>query len=355
MQSNLIQDKKPQKKENSYESNLKNKEKINHSNKIAIKIKGLTKSFKLNKILKNMDLEIEQAQIFGLLGSNGAGKSTLIKILIGALKLDVGEIIYFGENKSLTNEIKKTISLVPQEYAFFREFTIEENITFFAKLYSKNNKEIEKILNELIETFELERFRKRKATELSGGYKRLLNFACSLVNDPKIIFLDEPTVGLDPKMRQKIWEKITLLKQQGKCVVITTHYMDEAEILCDVIAILKEGKIIEQGEPQTLIKKHGGKRIINIKIDKRLKKEELDLMKQFIPETEIILSFQTVKITIKNQDNFINIFNKSIFFLKKFKIKVLYTNIKDPELEDVFINLTGETINQSDKQIKIEN
>lgn len=226
----------------------------------VLEIKGISKSFKDQKVLQGISFVIAKGTIVGLLGPNAAGKSTLSKIVMGRLKADSGKII-FEENDLNYNKniISKHFTLVPQEEYFYRDFTVKENLDFFGMIYNLDTTERENRREHLIKWLNLSRFRNKRAKELSGGYRRLLNIACSLCHNPEIVFMDEPTVALDPAARRDIWEKIKELKKEGKTIVITTHYIQEAEYLCDKVILLMEGKVLAKGPPKELMKKYRGK------------------------------------------------------------------------------------------------
>ena len=230
-----------------------------------LEAKAITKSFKAQQVLKGISFEIKEGEILGLLGPNAAGKSTLSKIVMGRLKADSGKIFFEGNDLNYNkNIISKHFSLVPQEEYFYKDFTIKENLDFFGMIYNLDETERENRREYLIKWLGLSRFRNKRAVDLSGGYRRLLNIACSLCHDPKIIFMDEPTVALDPAARKDIWDKIFELKKQGKTIVITTHYIHEAEYLCDNVILMMEGKVLEQGNPKELKKKYKGKTLEDV-------------------------------------------------------------------------------------------
>ena len=220
-----------------------------------IKIKGLCKSYGTLKALDNISLEIKENQIFGLLGLNGAGKSTLIKILCGLTSKTSGEVLFDDLNidKDMT-KIKSFINISPQETAVANNLTVKENLMLVAALYGIENKQ-EKT-EELITTFSLKNKENTLAKKLSGGQKRRLNIAMALVSSPKILFLDEPTLGLDIKARRKLWATIMLLKE-STTIILTTHYLEEAENLAENIAILSSGKLVTLGTKEEIIKKSG--------------------------------------------------------------------------------------------------
>jgi len=216
-----------------------------------VEVKHISKSYKNRMVLSDVSLSIAPNEIFGLLGPNGAGKSTLIKIITGYYIKNNGSIKIKDKIFELhKNELLASIGLVPQEEQFYRDFTVRENIEFFGSLYHLDKKQKEATIEHLLEWLNLSDLADEKAKHLSGGYRRLLNIACSLVHDPEIIFFDEPTVGLDPNMRKTFWEKIRDLKKEGKTICITTHYMDEAEYLCDRITLIVKGKTLIVGKPQ---------------------------------------------------------------------------------------------------------
>ena len=221
----------------------------------AIEIKNLTKKFKEFTAVDNISLEVKENEIFSLLGVNGAGKTTTIKMLSGLLKPTSGDATILGHSVLTNlNEIKKIINVSPQETAIAPNLSVKENLEFIAEIYGYDkNKAKEKAL-ELIKLFDLQKKTNSKASNLSGGMQRKLSIAMALISEPKILFLDEPTLGLDVIARRELWEVIEKVKERAT-IILTTHYMEEAEILSDRIAIMKDGKIIEIGTAKELIKK----------------------------------------------------------------------------------------------------
>ena len=221
--------------------------------KYAIKTENLTKKFKDKEAVKNLNLEIKEGELFALLGTNGAGKTTTIKMISGLILPTSGEIIVNGINtKENMQKIKEILNVSPQETAIAPNLSVKENLEFMAGVYQIQNKE-EKI-NELIKMFKLDEVLNKKAKTLSGGWQRKVSIAISLVNNPKILFLDEPTLGLDVIARKELWKVINSLK--GKItIILTTHYMQEAESLSDRIGIMANGNLVDIGTSQELIKK----------------------------------------------------------------------------------------------------
>ena len=219
----------------------------------AIETTNLTKKFKDKTVVDNLNLQIKQGELFSLLGTNGAGKTTTIKMLTTLLSSTDGQILINGLNiKNDAQKIKNIINMSPQETAIAPNLTVEENLEFMAGVYQIKNKK-EKI-DSLIKTFKLDEVLKQKAKTLSGGWQRKVSIAISLINDPQILFLDEPTLGLDVIARKELWDVINSLK--GKItIILTTHYMEEAESLSNRIGIMTKGKLIAIGTAKELMKK----------------------------------------------------------------------------------------------------
>ncbi len=223
---------------------------------MQIKITNLSKSYKEVVAVDNISLNINSNEIFSLLGVNGAGKTTTIKMLTGLVQKDCGEIVFgnlkMGED---TDKIKQIINLSPQETAIAENLSVKENLLFLAEVYALRKEEAKNKAEELIKTFNLQSVQNKRAKFLSGGMKRRLSIAMALVSNPKVLFLDEPTLGLDVLVRAELWSLIKSLKSQ-MTVILTTHYMEEAEQLSDRVAIMNDGKIIEQGSPKQLKTKY---------------------------------------------------------------------------------------------------
>lgn len=219
----------------------------------AIELTNIVKKYKDKTVVNNINLNIKEGELFSLLGTNGAGKTTTIKMISTLIKQNSGTIKVLGYDTIKDYKIiRNKINVSPQETAVAMNLTVYENLDFMANVYQIENKK-DKIDN-LIKTFKLEEVLKQKAKTLSGGYMRKLSIAISLINDPKILFLDEPTLGLDVLSRKELWNTINTLK--GKItIILTTHYMEEAESLSDRVAIMNKGNIIKIGTPKELISK----------------------------------------------------------------------------------------------------
>ena len=222
---------------------------------VAIKTNKLRKEYKDIVAVNGLDLEIEEGELFSLLGVNGAGKTTTIKMLATLTKPTSGDayIFDYSINKD-GNKIKELIDISMQETAIARKLTVLENIKFYAKLSGQTNEEVNESIKYVFDAFELDKVKNKKAAKLSGGWQRKLSIALALVSKPKVLFLDEPTLGLDVIARRELWKTISSLK--GKMtIILTTHYMEEAEALSDRIGIMKEGDLLFVGTKEELFKK----------------------------------------------------------------------------------------------------
>jgi ABC-2 type transport system ATP-binding protein len=219
---------------------------------------GLRKAFADVVAVDGLDLEVARGECFGLLGPNGAGKTTTIEICEGLTTPDAGTVELLGLSWSANaNELRQRIGIQLQETQFPDKLTVEETLGLFRSFYYRGIS-----IDESIKTAQLEEKRKSRVGGLSGGQKQRLAMACALVGDPELLFLDEPTTGLDPQARRHLWDLVDELKRAGRTIILTTHYMDEAERLCDRVAIMDHGKIIALGTPQQLIASIGGEHIV---------------------------------------------------------------------------------------------
>lgn len=222
----------------------------------AIKIQNLSKRFEDKIALENLCLQVQKGELFGLLGPNGAGKTTTINILCGLVKPTSGAATVCGYDvQKEIGKIKELIGVCTQETAVYPYLTGAENVELFGNLYSVDSKMLKERSSVLLTKMGLNEDAKRKASKYSGGMKRRLSLALALIHDPSVIFLDEPTVAMDPQSRRAVWDFIKYQKSKGKTVILTTHSMEEAEELCDRIGIIDNGKLIALGAPKELVAK----------------------------------------------------------------------------------------------------
>lgn len=309
--------------------------------KNIIEVKNLTKEYKGVKAVDDLSFEVKEGEILGLLGPNGSGKSTTINSILSLLNYKSGNIKIFGK-KMDTNayDIKAKIGVVFQDVAVFDELTVYENIDYFCGLYITDKNKRKEYVDEAIDLVSLKEFAKYRPKQLSGGLLRRLNIACGIAHKPKLIFLDEPTVAVDPQSRNNILDGIKKLRDNGATIVYTTHYMEEVEILCDRVIIIDKGKIIAAGTVDEL------KNLSNIK--EKVTVEVLNLSDKYIEE---IMSLKNVDSVIyqnnelfvtykKGKNNIVDI----IEFFKNKKISYNKIFVERPTLNDVFLELTGKEL-----------
>lgn len=235
------------------------------NNDLVVQATGLSKAFNSELVVRNIDLKIRRGICFGLLGPNGAGKTTTLRMLLGQSPKTAGELTVLGlPVPESAREIRLRTGVVPQTDNLDNELSVKENLEVYASYFGIDAKKIQDRIMDLLGFVELQDKKDSKIDTLSGGMKRRLSVARSLVNDPELLILDEPTTGLDPQVRHMIWARLRELKQQGKTLLLTTHFMEEAERLCDDLVIMDHGVIICQGHPKDLIKQHVQPEVIEI-------------------------------------------------------------------------------------------
>lgn len=304
----------------------------------VIEIENLTKCYGKFKAIDNLSLYVEKGKIFGLLGPNGSGKSTTINCILSLLEFEKGTIKIFGkEMKPNAYDIKSKIGVVFQDVAVFDELTVYENINYFCGLYIKDKLTRIKYVDDAIELTGLQDFKKFRPKQLSGGLLRRLNIACGIAHKPELIFLDEPTVAVDPQSRNNILEGIKQLNENGATIVYTTHYMEEVEQLCNRIAILDKGKIIAIGTKEDLkeLVTIGEKITVDVQ---NLQPELLEKLSKIKNVIECKYEDNTLYVTYqKGEENLENM----IDFLKKNNVRYDRIFSELPTLNDVFLELTG--------------
>ncbi|GAB4309592.1 ABC transporter ATP-binding protein [Pseudothermotoga elfii] len=299
----------------------------------AIIVKNLKKYYGAVKAVDDISFDVNQGEVVALLGPNGAGKTTTIEILEGLRKKDSGEIYYFDRKVDhIDKEIKKRVGVQLQKTAFFEYLTVQETVELFAGLYDM--KVDKKTLKNLVELVSLGEKAKSRVKNLSGGQLQRLALITALVNEPEIIFLDEPTTGLDPQARRYVWQIIETLKKQGKTILLTTHYMEEAERLADRVLIMDHGKIIASGTVWQLVESLNMDSYIEFTVDDVEKiaelRKEIDGM-EILEEQRATLATNDVEETIQVLLNRV----------KQMGFQIDNITIRRPNLEDVFLHLTG--------------
>lgn len=309
--------------------------------KNVVEIKNLTKEYKTLKAIDNLSLEVHEGEILGLLGPNGSGKSTTINCMLSLLNFTEGSIKLFGkEMKPDAYDIKRKLGVVFQEIAVFEELTVYENIDYFCGLYIKEKQTRKQYIEEAIELVGLEEFKKFYPKQLSGGLLRRLNIACGIAHKPELIFLDEPTVAVDPQSRNHILDGIKKLRKQGATIVYTTHYMEEVEILCDRVIILDKGKVIAKGTCDELKELAKIEEKISVEV-LDLKENQIEKMKTISNIDEITYDGNSLLVTYKKgKNNLVSL----IEYLKDEKIEYSKIYSQRPTLNDVFLELTGKEL-----------
>jgi lipooligosaccharide transport system ATP-binding protein len=231
----------------------------------ALSARGLRKSFDGLEVVCGVDLEVQPGECFGLLGPNGAGKTTTLKLCLGLTDPDAGEIRLLGsEVPAAARAARARVGVVPQFDNLDPDFTVAENLVVYGRYFGLRDRDIEACIPQLLEFAGLAGRAGSKIQTLSGGMKRRLTLARALVNDPQLLFMDEPTTGLDPQARHLIWERLRHLTQEGRTLILTTHFMEEAERLCGRLAIMDRGRIIAEGSPRGLISRHIEAQVVEV-------------------------------------------------------------------------------------------
>ena len=309
--------------------------------KNAIEITNLKKVYEGGmKALNGISFDIPKGSFYGILGPNGAGKTTTIGILTGLIKITGGQAKILGYDVVENfREARKRVGLAPQELNFDVFFSIEELLIMQGGYYGLPYKVAKERTRLMLNQFGLEKKRKSKARELSGGMKRRVQIAKALIHDPPIIILDEPTAGVDIELRHMLWDYLRELNSGGKTILLTTHYIEEAEKLCDTVSIIDDGKIIVSGTPKSLIQKYGMPGL-EIKINKDI--EQLDL-------SPFNFNLVDKKIFVETKDPEKNM-AKVIEMIDDYNVRVEEIKISKSSLEEVFLELTGKSINKLERK-----
>ncbi len=304
----------------------------------AIEIKGLTKSYGNVHALNGVDIKINKGEFFGLLGPNGAGKTTTINILTGLVFRDKGSTEVFG--KDTVNDYRFTrskIGIAAQEFSVDWFFPIEKLLFFQAGYYGMRKKDAKPTIDKLLARLGLEKKKDARLRQLSGGMKRRFQLAKALVHDPDIIILDEPTAGVDVELRRDLWQYLRDLHYKGKTILLTTHYIEEAELLCENVAIIDEGKILKEGPPKILTQELG---TAGISINIGNTNQKLD---PYFSEYTYTIEKNRLHFSVKDPDKALP---KIIKKLSEADIHINSIDSNRSSLEDVFLNLTGKGINE---------
>ena len=290
-----------------------------------ITAQGLTKSFGDVAAVRGIDLTIDRAETFGLLGPNGAGKSTTIHMLIGALPPDSGTVVVQAGGAVTDPEVRRCLGVAPQELAIYPDLTAEENLCFFGKIYGLSGGRLAERVRWGLEFAGLTSRRRDRVKTYSGGMKRRLNLACAAVHEPTVLLCDEPTVGVDPQSRNHIFDSIEALKADGCTLLYTTHYMEEAERLCDRVAIMDHGEILAVGTVPELVREHGG-----------VAQVRAELATVPADPTQLPGTLEGNSLVVQTERPF-----DVVGRLAKLDVEFSSLRLDQPNLERVFLGLTG--------------
>ncbi len=303
---------------------------------IVISARSLTKKYKDFVAVDGIDFEVRRGEAFGLLGPNGAGKSTTMKMIASVSQRTSGDLSILGKEPNTQGpEIRAHLGVVPQKDLLDRELKVWENLFTYGRYFGLSRKFLKDKVEELLEFAQLTEKRMSKADDLSGGMQRRLAIARGLVNEPEILMLDEPTTGLDPQARHILWDRLFRLKEQGVTLVITTHYMDEAEQLCDRLIVMDKGKIMAEGSPAELIKKYSSKEVLELRFGTDKNEAAAEQLKDLAERIEV-LPDRILLYTQKGEDLLTQIVDAGL--------NPITSLVRRSSLEDVFLRLTGRSL-----------
>lgn len=316
----------------------------------AVSVASLTKVYDGNvRALDGVDLKVESGKIFALLGPNGAGKTTLIRILTTQIKPTSGEAYVFGLNVVREGaKVRQLISYVPQEMSVWTDISGYENLLIYAKIYGIPPHMRDKIIWDALENMGLSEFANNLVRTYSGGMIRRLECACALLTKPKILFLDEPTIGLDPSARKAVWERLTAFKKEYNATIFfNTHYMDEADSYSDEIAIINRGKIVVHGTAEVL--KHSLKgEIISLEVEKGLSQGAVEIIKKLSSVRDVIINEQEINVIVQDAELALP---KIMDILTSGGVLIRKASITKPTLDDVFLKYAGVRLEPSSGRI----
>lgn len=302
----------------------------------AIEIKELKKSYGDVKAVNGIDLIVEENEVFGILGPNGAGKTTTLEMIETLRKPDSGTIsIMEMDQRKMFAEIKEILGVQLQTTVFFDDLSVKETIELFGSFYKKSLQ-----TNDLLELVDLDDKKDARVDGLSGGQHKRLSIALAVVNDPEIIFLDEPTTGLDPQARRMIWGIVDRFRDQGKTVVVTTHYIEEAEYLCDRVAVMDLGKIIAVGSPEELIREYAPDSVVSFKLDHRI---DMDLIKSIEGVIDVLLEDSVYTVHTRKPEKTLL---SALQIAEENRTAAYEVNLTQATLEDVFLKITGRSLRE---------
>ena len=305
-------------------------------NKELIVAKGLTKKYGEFIALNGIDFSVQKGESFGFLGPNGAGKSTTMRIIASTLTRTSGDITVLGKDPEVSGpEIRAHLGVVPQQDNLDQALSVSDNLYIYGRYFGLPRKFIRSKIDELLDFAALTDKRDSKVEALSGGMKRRLTIARALISEPEILMLDEPTTGLDPQARHILWDRLFRLKEQGVTLLITTHYMDEAEQLCDRLMVMDKGSIMDEDSPSGLIKKFSTKEVLEVRFGSDRNAQVAEKLKTLCERMELLPD----RILLYADDA-----EKVLDEIHKIGLHPVTSLVRRSSLEDVFLRLTGRTL-----------
>jgi lipooligosaccharide transport system ATP-binding protein len=303
---------------------------------ILLSAKGLTKTFGDFTAVDGIDFAVRKGEAFGFLGPNGAGKSSTMRMVGCVSPVSGGELRLFGEDPATAGPaIRARLGVVPQRDTLDEELTVEENLWIYGRYFGLSRKEVRARAAELLDFAQLTERAKDKVDPLSGGMKRRLTIARSLINSPEILLLDEPTTGLDPQARHVLWDRLFRLKRSGVTLVLTTHYMDEAEQLCDRLVVMDHGKIVAEGSPRQLIDEYSTREVLELRFDAEDHQDFAEQVTGVGKRVEVLPD----RLLVYTDDG-----DEAAAVVHARGIEPLSSLVRRSTLEDVFLHLTGRTL-----------
>lgn len=315
---------------------------MSNETEYAIEVDGLSKRYGDLLAVNDISFTVRKGEVFAFLGPNGAGKTTTVEIIETIRTPTSGKVILLGMDVTKKKrDIVQRIGVLPQGFSSFDRITVRETIQYYSRLFSVHSD-----IDGLIELVNLRDKANEQYKNLSGGLQQRLGIAIALVNDPEVVFLDEPTTGLDPRARREVWEVLQGLKEKGKTVFLTTHYMEEAELLADRVAIISRGKIIAMGSPRELIADNANYQVLTLQaVDEKV----FEIVREtgFEP---LLDDHKNIKVRVEQTDHVLQILNA----IKAAGASYLGLDVRKPNLEEVFLKLTGEALqeNPADRETK---
>ncbi len=310
-------------------------EQTSESDVLAIEVKDLSKSFKDFRAVDHLSLSVKQGEIFGLLGPNGSGKTTTINMISGLSVPTSGEVRVMGNDvRHNARRVHQILGSVPQETALYEELTAWANMDFHADLFGIPRKQKKERITKLLELVQLLDRKDSRVGTFSGGMKRRLALARALLHDPQLIYLDEPTLGVDVQARRAIWDYILALRDQGKTVLITTNYLEEAQVLCERVAIIDHGKLIEVDTPEHLKQIYGGS-VIEVETVPPVK--DTSALRALAGVNDVMQEGTHLKITVQGTNNIV----AQVITLLSQEVEIKDIAIREPNLDEIFLLLTG--------------